>query len=88
VRLVGVKSNRGGLGSRITIEAGGRRQTGWVRSGSSYASSSELSALFGLGEAARVERVVVQWASGGEETVRDVAADQLIVIREGGGIVR
>jgi hypothetical protein len=85
VRLVGTRSNRGGLGSRITVEAGGRRRTGWVRGGSSYCSSSELSALFGLGQAARVDRVVVRWASGGEEEVRDVAADQLLVIREGEG---
>jgi hypothetical protein len=87
VRLVGTKSNRGGLGSRITVQARGRRQHGWVRSGSSYCSSSELSALFGLGEATRVARVVVRWASGAEEEVRDVAADRLLVLREGHGIV-
>ena len=88
VQLEGVKSNREGLGSRVDVEAGGRRQRGWVRSGSSYCSSSELKALFGLGSVRRVERVVVRWASGREEEVRDVAADQLILIREGHGIVR
>jgi len=31
--------------------------------------------------------VVVRWASGGEEEVRDVAADQLLLIREGHGVV-
>jgi hypothetical protein len=87
VRLVGTKSNRGGLGSRITVEAGGRRQSGWVRGGSSYCSSSELSALFGLGRSERVDRVVVRWASGGEEEVRDLPADRLLVIREGAGVV-
>ena len=86
-QLEGVKSNREGLGSRVEVEAGGRRQSGWVRSGSSYCSSSELKALFGLGSARRVERVAVRWASGGQEEVRDVAADQLILIREGHGIV-
>jgi hypothetical protein len=88
VRLEGVTSNREGLGSRVRVEAGGRRQAGWVRSGSSYCSSSELGAVFGLGGAERVERVVVRWASGGEEEVRDVAADQLLILREGHGIVR
>jgi enediyne biosynthesis protein E4 len=88
VRLEGVRSNREGLGSRVTVEAGGRRQTGWVRSGSSYCSSSELGVLFGLGGATQVERVVVRWASGGEEEVRGVAADQLLLLREGHGIAR
>src|SRR5205807_566338 len=88
VQLEGVKSNREGLGSRVDVEAGGRRQRGWVRSGSSYCSASELKALFGLGGARRAERVVVRWASGREEEVRDVAADQLLLIREGHGIVR
>jgi hypothetical protein len=94
VRLEGVRSNREGLGSRVTVEAGGdgrlpgRRQTGWVRSGSSYCSSSELGVTFGLGGAKQVERVVVRWASGGEEEVRGVAADQLLLLREGHGIVR
>jgi enediyne biosynthesis protein E4 len=88
VRLEGVRSNREGLGSRVTVEAGGRQQTGWVRSGSSYCSSSELGASFGLGAAERVERVVVRWASGSEEAVRDVAADRLLVLREGHGLVR
>src|SRR5262249_10347286 len=70
VRLEGVRSLREGLGSRVTVEAGGRRQTRWVRSGSSYCSSSELKALFGLGRAEKAERVTVHWASGGEEEVR------------------
>jgi enediyne biosynthesis protein E4 len=87
VRLEGRASNRAGLGSRVTVEAGGQRQTGWVRSGSSYCSSSELTALFGLGGADRAERVVVRWASGVEETVRTVPADRLIIIGEGQGIV-
>jgi enediyne biosynthesis protein E4 len=88
VQLEGVKSNREGLGSQVTVEVGKQRQTGWVRSGSSYGSSSELKALFGLGKATKVDRVVVRWASGAEEAVRDVAADRLIVIREGRSGVR
>jgi hypothetical protein len=41
--------NRFGIGARVTIEAGGRRQLREIRSGGSYVSQSELVARFGLG---------------------------------------
>jgi hypothetical protein len=87
VRLKGVKSNREGLGSRVTVEAAGRRQTGWVRSGSSYASSSELKALFGLGSASQAERITVRWPSGMAQTLTNVAGDREILVEEGRGII-
>jgi hypothetical protein len=87
VQLKGVKSNREGLGSRVTVEAAGRRQTRWVRSGSSYCSSSELKALFGLASASQAERVTVRWPSGTVQTLTNVAGDQEILVEEGRGIV-
>jgi hypothetical protein len=87
VRLEGVKSNREGLGSRVTVEAAGRRQSRWVRSGSSYASSSELKALFGLGSASAAERITVRWPSGMVQTLTNVAGDREILVEEGHGIV-
>jgi hypothetical protein len=83
VRVEGARSNRDGLGTRIDLEAGGRRQQGWIRSGSSYASQSERAACFGLGSATRIERLTVHWPSGGSETKRDLTADQRLLIREG-----
>jgi hypothetical protein len=77
-----VRSNRDGLGTRVTVQVGGRKQTGWVRSGSSYCSESEHVARFGLGEARRVESVRLRWPSGTEQTLKDVKADQLLVVTE------
>jgi hypothetical protein len=42
---------------------------------------------FGLGDVAKVD-LEVRWPSGKSETFRGVAADRLVVIREGQGIVR
>jgi hypothetical protein len=42
---------------------------------------------FGLGPATAAE-VTVRWPSGADETIGRVAADQLVVIREGAGVVR
>ena len=56
-------------------------------SGSSYYSQNDLRLHFGLGSANEAESVEVRWPSGASEVVENVAADRLIVIKEGEGIV-
>jgi hypothetical protein len=63
-RLEGTRSNRSAIGARVTIEAGGKRQERTIQSGSSFASQNELAARFGLGPAARIDLVRVEWPSG------------------------
>jgi hypothetical protein len=87
VRLAGTASNREGIGSRVRIEAGGVRQTSWVRSGSSYGSANDLKAYFGLGRTSRIDRLEVRWPTGETETVRSVPVDQVVTLREGQGRV-
>lgn len=88
VKLVGVKSNRTALGARVVVTAGGRPQAQAVLSQTSYYSHDDLRLHFGLGAAAKVEKVEIFWPSGAVEVIRDVAADQLITVREGSGVVR
>jgi hypothetical protein len=83
VKPIGVKSNRDGIGTRVTVVAGGRWQTGWVRSGSSYCSASDLKAFFGLGSASRAETVELVWPSGHVDRLRNVPADQVLRVTEG-----
>jgi len=85
VRLVGTRSNRSAIGARVRAWAGGARQTQEVRGGGSYASQNDLRVHFGLGPAARVERLAVRWPNGLEEEWRDVAADHVLVLKEGSG---
>jgi hypothetical protein len=56
-------------------------------SGSSYYSQNDLRLHFGLGKAARVDRIDVRWPSGQRESLADVAVNRIIRIREGSGIV-
>jgi hypothetical protein len=84
-KTTGTKSNREGKHARITLTAGGLRQTVEVRAGSSYASASDPRVYFGLGAAARVERVEVRWPSGTRDTARDLPADLFYVVTEGKG---
>ncbi len=86
VRLIGTKSNRDGIGARVRVDAGGRRQTAEVRGDGSYLSHSDTRAHFGLGAATRVERVEIRWPSGLVDTMSGLAVDRFYVAREGAGI--
>ncbi len=87
VRAVGSRSNRSGLGAvvRVTSESG--RQWQMVRSGSSYASQSELTLTFGLGGDKAVSAIEVTWPSGSTQTFANVAPNRLVTIDEARGLV-
>ncbi len=87
VLLVGVKSNRSAIGSRVTARYGSRVQAQEVLAQSSFYSVNDRRLHFGLG-AETVAQLTVRWTNGDIETVPNVAADQLVVIREGAGIIR
>jgi hypothetical protein len=84
VRTVGTRSNRDGIGARVTvIPEGGARQWGIVKTGSSYCSQSELTLTFGLGSSTRPVRVEVTWPSGTVDTIPNVTPDRTITVEEG-----
>jgi hypothetical protein len=56
-----------------------------VRSGASYISHNDLRLHFGIGEAARVERIEVLWPSGRKEVFENLKANQIVVLEEGKG---
>jgi hypothetical protein len=87
VRVIGTKSNRSGIGARLTLTTGGRRQLREVQSGSSYLTQNDLRAHFGLGAANRSERLEIRWPSGATEVVEDLPANHVITVREGEGVV-
>jgi len=87
VKLRGSGANADAIGARIRVTAGARTQMRDIKAGSSYLSQNDLRAHFGLGTAAVVERLDIQWPSGATETVRDVAANQIVTVQQGKGIV-
>lgn len=82
LRLEGGKSNRQGLGALVRVVAGGRTQWNRASTAVGYASSSEPVVHFGLGAAARVDEVEIVWPSGAVQRLKDVAADQVLTVRE------
>ena len=83
----GTKSNRDGIGAVVRVDSGGGRQWQMVRSGSSYASQSDLTLTFGLGANAAPVSVEVEWPSGTRDRIADVRTRQAVMIEEGRGIV-
>jgi hypothetical protein len=82
VRLQGTTSNRDGIGARVEIEVGGRRQFREIRRTSLYEGSQMPIAHFGLGPARTVERLHVRWPSGLTSTLEQVKANQRITVQE------
>ena len=76
------------IGARLTADIGGRRLIDEVRSGGSFCSQNDLRIHLGVGARTRVDRIEVAWPSGAADTVAGVDADQLVIIREGSGVVR
>jgi enediyne biosynthesis protein E4 len=84
-KTVGTRSNRDGIGARISVKNWQRTLVDEVRSGSSYISQSDMRVHFGLGEATRAESVQVRWPSGLVEHFDNLPADTIHTLKEGSG---
>ena len=82
IDTVGTSSNRDGIGARITLSAGGSTQIREVTAGSSSLSQNMLPVHFGLGEASRVESIVIRWPSGTLQTLTDIRSNQRLTVTE------
>ncbi len=85
LKLVGTRSHRNAIGARVRAVRGATVQVEEVRGGGSYISQNDLRVHFGLGDAARVDRIEVRWPSGLVESWADVPADRILELVEGTG---
>jgi hypothetical protein len=83
VQLRGTKTNRDGIGARVTVTAGDLTQIDEVHSGRSYQSDFGKRLQFGLGPRQKVDQVRVQWIGGGVDLIREPGVDRLVTIVEG-----
>ena len=87
VQTVGTRSNRDGIGAKVTVAAGGLTEYDEVRSGGSYLSSSDLRLHFGVGAATKIDRLEVSWPSGQKDAATNLSVDRIFVVKEGQGVV-
>jgi hypothetical protein len=99
IRTVGTKSNRAGIGARLTVTAQVDGKTGAeaakpmvqieeVRSGGSYYSQNDLRVHFGLDQAKKVDSLEIRWPSGAVDILKNLDVNKLYVIQEGGKILK
>jgi hypothetical protein len=82
IQLAG-KDHRDVVGAKIVLEAGGRKQTRFLLGGGSYASSCDRRHVLGLGTAERIDKVMVIWPNGKEQTFGDLKLDRYYRLTEG-----
>jgi hypothetical protein len=90
IKIIGVKSNRTGIGARVKVVARPMSsnstpmtQVDEVRSGTSYYSQNDLRLHFGLDQATVVDLVEVRWPSGQIDVFKNLEVNRLYVLREG-----
>jgi enediyne biosynthesis protein E4 len=88
IKLVGVKSNRSAIGSRVIIKNGNGLQMQEVTAQTSYYSHNDFRLHFGIGSNKQAESIEIRWASGQTETIKNVSANQIVTVKEGSGIVK
>jgi hypothetical protein len=95
IKLVGTKSNRTGIGSRVLVTAKTLPtaekplvQMDELRSGGSYFSQNDMRMHFGLEQATKVDMVEIRWLSGQVDQLKDLEVNRLYIVQEGGKILK
>jgi tetratricopeptide (TPR) repeat protein len=83
IRVVGTRSGRDGIGTRVTVQAGGRTWTQQLTAGDGYHASNERKLHFGLGASSTIDEVTVQWLSGESVVLKDPQVDAEWLLIEG-----
>ncbi len=87
IKLLGVKSNRDGIGARVKIVSGDLTQVDEVRSGSSYISQNDLRLHFGLEKRPRIDLIEIRWPSGVVDKITTANVNKIVTIKEGQGLI-
>jgi enediyne biosynthesis protein E4 len=82
VRSQGSKSNGFGLGATVTVETDAGTQVREINNVASYLSSNDIRLHVGLGTAKSIRRIEVRWPSGVIQTLKDVAVNQIVTVKE------
>lgn len=83
VTLRGTKSNRQGIGARLTAVVNGQQQVRELFPANGYFSQSPSIVHFGLGDAKQVDRLTICWPSGAVQELKAIEADRHLVVTEG-----
>ncbi len=87
IKLIGKKSNRDAIGSKVTLQYGETSKIIEIKSGGSYLSHNQFQLQTGLGTAKMVDQIIVNWQNGVKDVIKDTQSNQRLTIKEGNGII-
>jgi enediyne biosynthesis protein E4 len=82
IRAQGTKSNGFGLGATVRVQSSNGVQVREINNVASYLSANDIRLHVGLGAAKSIQQIDVLWPSGTKQTLKDVAVNQMLVIKE------
>ena len=83
IQLIGTRSSRDAIGSRVTVSSGESKWTAQLTAGDGYQVSNQRQLVFGLGKIERVDQVTVHWISGSTESFTNLGVNRQMRIVEG-----
>jgi len=84
IGLEGGASNRSAIGARVELHWGGRIQAQEVAAASGFSAQNQRPLHFGLGRDTAVDRIVIRWPSGHEQTIDRPQIDTRHLVKEPG----
>lgn len=72
------------VGTRVILEAGGRKQYRYAKGGGSYASAPDQRFVFGLDTNSQIDRLQIIWPNGLEQIETQMSVDRYHVVIQGG----
>jgi enediyne biosynthesis protein E4 len=85
IRAEGTASNTFGLGATVRVRTATRLQVREINNVASYLSSNDTRLHVGLGSDTIIQELEILWPSGRRQVLKDVAADQILTVKEPGG---
>lgn len=82
VKLKGTSSDTQGIGSRVEVVIGKLKMIREIDGGSSHISQNSTIAHFGLGDAQKIDSVIVKWMGGEKQVIIQPSVNQLLVVNE------
>lgn len=82
LHLQGTKSNRDAIGAYVLVTAAGKTQLREQNGKSHFGAQDDIILHFGLGTSDKVSEIAVYWPSGNKQILRDVPANQTLLIEE------
>lgn len=83
VQLAGSKSNRPGIGARLTAQVGSKQVVRDVFPANGFMGQGPVDTFIGLGDARAIKQLQVRWPSGATQTFENLPAGKVVTLTEG-----